>query len=182
MLPNSTWPASGWIAHRTMVHGTEWTHWAYKAIKSGGISIASTMRECHLIPPRSPATELHCRRRLDIANERLPEFSNLPASYPSVAVPSMRRAQRPRGSGDTTPTGDGDFTPEVSPVAGADVPGGWPVIPREELNRPSRVEESRVEESRVEEGNENPGLTERVVERIAHGRKGAGRGRGKKRS
>jgi serine/threonine-protein phosphatase 2B catalytic subunit len=109
----------------------------------------------HGCPPADP----RCRRRFDIANERLPEFSNLPASYPSVPVPSMRRAQRPWGSGDTTPTGEGDYAHDVSPVAGADVPGGWPVVPREE---PSR-------HSRVGEGNEDPGLTERMVERIADG-------------
>jgi len=74
----------------------------------------------------------------------------------------MRRTQRPWGSGSTTPTGDGDYTHEVSPVTGApvpgaDVPGGWPVVPREESSG----------HSRVGEGNEDPGLTERVVERIA---------------
>ena len=79
----------------------------------------------------------------------------------------MRHAQRPWGSGTTTPTGDGDFTPEVSPGAGADVPGGWPVIPSEELSR----------HSRDGEGNEDPGLAERVVEPIAPGRRAAGRGR-----
>jgi hypothetical protein len=83
----------------------------------------------------------------------------------------MRRAQRPWGSGNTTPTGDGDYTPEVSPAAGADVPGGWPVIPREELSR----------RSRAGEGNEDPGLAERVVERVAHGRRADGRrGAGRK--
>jgi hypothetical protein len=115
------------------------------------------MRERYLIAPGVLRADPRCRRRFDIANERLPEFSNLPASYPSVPVPSMRRTQRPWGSGSTTPTGDGDFTPEVSPVAGADVPGGWPVIPREESSGHGRVAES----------NEDPGLTERMAERIA---------------
>jgi len=78
----------------------------------------------------------------------------------------MRHAQRPwGGSGSITPTGDGDYTPQVTPVASADVPGGWPVIPREELSR----------RSRAGEGNEDPGLAERVVERVAHGRRSDGR-------
>ncbi|KAI0002543.1 Metallo-dependent phosphatase-like protein [Russula compacta] len=97
-------------------------------------------------------------RRLDIANERLPVFN--PASFPSVAVPSMQRAQRPWGSGNSTPTGDG---PELSP-AGAEVPGGWPMFQREELGRHG-----------VGEGNEDGGLAERVAERIAHGRRATDR-------
>jgi len=93
-------------------------------------------------------------RRLDIANERLPEF-NLPMSFHSVPVPSMRHGQRPWGSGNTTPTGDGDVSRDLSPGAGADVPGGWPVVPTEDLRRRGRV---------VGEG-----LAER-----SHGRRGTG--------
>jgi hypothetical protein len=87
-------------------------------------------------------------------NERFPEF-NLPASFPSVAVPSMRpRAQRPWGSGNTTPTGEGDVSHELSPGAGADVPGGWPMVPGEDLRQ-----------RRVGEGGGDERHTERVVER-----------------
>jgi hypothetical protein len=70
----------------------------------------------------------------------------------------MLRAQHSWGSGNTTPTGDG-ITPEISPGAGADVPGGWPVVPREELSR------RRVGEGSKEDG----GQTER------RGRRAAGR-------
>ncbi|SRR5229473_6824959 len=91
---------------------------------------------------------MRCRRRLDIANERLPEF-NLPMTAPSVAVPSMRRTQRPWGSGNTTPTGE-DVSHDLSPGASADVPGGWPVIPSEDLRRRSRISEGG-EDGRVAE-------------------------------
>ncbi|KAH9177624.1 Metallo-dependent phosphatase [Lactarius sanguifluus] len=63
-------------------------------------------------------------RRLDIANERLPEYNYAPTSFPFVPVPSMRQPlatqmQRAWGSGSTTPTGEGDGgTPEPSPGAG----------------------------------------------------------------
>jgi hypothetical protein len=62
----------------------------------------------------------------------------------------MRRAQRPWGSGNTTPTGEGALTPEVSPATpapGADVPGGWPIIPREDLSRRSVVGEPTAHEN-----------------------------------
>lgn len=73
----------------------------------------------------------------------------------------MQRAQRPWGSGNTTPTGD---APEFSPGAGPDVPGGWPMFQREELGRHG-----------VGEGNADGGLAERVTERIAHGRRATDR-------
>ena len=43
--------------------------------------------------------------------------------------------KRPWGSGNTTPTGEADLSQELSPGASGDVPGGWPVIPREDLSR-----------------------------------------------
>ncbi|KAF8504454.1 Metallo-dependent phosphatase [Russula emetica] len=97
-------------------------------------------------------------RRFDMANERLPEF-NPPMSFPSVAVPSMRRTQRPWGSGNTTPTGEGDVSHDLSQGAVADVPGGWPVVPTEDLRR----------RSRVGDGGEDGRLAER-----SHGRRGNG--------
>jgi hypothetical protein len=97
------------------------------------------------------------RRRLDIANERLPEFD--PMSLPQVPVPSMRRTQRPWGSGNTTPTGEGDFSHNLSQGAVADVPGGWPVVPTEDLRR----------RSRIGDGGEDGRLAER-----SHGRRGTG--------
>lgn len=51
----------------------------------------------------------------------------------------MRHTQRPWGSGNTTPTGEGDVSHDLSPGAGADVPGGWPVVQTEDLRRRSRV-------------------------------------------
>jgi len=101
-------------------------------------------------------------RRLDIGNERLPEFN--PESFPSVAVPSMRRTQRPWGSGNNSPTGEGDASPILSQGGSAPVPGGWPVVPREDLNR-----------RRIAEGAEDGRLAERMVERIAHGRRASDR-------
>ncbi|KAI0281767.1 Metallo-dependent phosphatase-like protein [Russula aff. rugulosa BPL654] len=95
-------------------------------------------------------------RRLDIANERLPEFN--PMASVQVPVPSMQRTQRPWGSGNTTPTGEVDVSPMLSP-GGADVPGGWPVVPREDLRRRSRVGDG--------------GEDERHAER-SHGRRGTG--------
>jgi len=76
----------------------------------------------------------------------------------------MRR-QHPRGSasGNTTPSGEGDFTHEVPLGVGADVPGGWPVIPGEEPG------------GRWAEGKDDRGHAERVGERIAHGRRGGDR-------
>jgi len=76
-------------------------------------------------------------RRLDIANERLPEFD--PMAFPQVPVPSMRRTQRPWGSGNSTPTGEGDLSHDLSQGAVADVPGGWPVVQTEDLRRRSRA-------------------------------------------
>ncbi|KAH9042647.1 Metallo-dependent phosphatase [Lactarius pseudohatsudake] len=106
-------------------------------------------------------------RRLDIANERLPEYDYAPTSFPFVPVPSMRQPlatqmQRAWGSGSTTPTGEGDGgTPEPSPGAGSDVPGAWPTpVPREELIK-----------RRLEEDEEGGGFVERMAERLAHGRR-----------
>jgi hypothetical protein len=78
----------------------------------------------------------------------------------------MRRAQRPWGSGNTTPTGEGDLSHEIPPGAGADVPGGWPipVVPREDLGQ-----------RRVGEGGEDGRLAERRVERVTRGRRGTDR-------
>ena len=92
-------------------------------------------------------------------NERFPEF-NVPASFHSVAVPSMRR--RPWGSGNTTPTGEGDVPHELSPGAGADVPGGWPIIPREDSGR-------------RREGGEDGRHAERVVQQVQRGRRATNR-------
>lgn len=105
-------------------------------------------------------------RRLDMANERLPEYFT-PTSFPYVPVPSMRQPlaahiQRGWGSGSTTPTGEGEGTPEPSPGTGADVPGAWPnPIPMEEMIK------------RRLDGEENDGgFVERMAERLAHGRRG----------
>ncbi|KAH9050249.1 Metallo-dependent phosphatase [Lactarius hengduanensis] len=106
-------------------------------------------------------------RRLDIANERLPEYDYAPTSFPFVPVPSMRQPlatqmQRAWGSGSTTPTGEGDGgTPEPSPGAGSDVPGAWPTpVSREELIK-----------RRLEEDEDGGGFVERMAERLAHGRR-----------
>jgi len=102
-------------------------------------------------------------RRLDIANERLPEYTYTPTSFPYVPVPSMRQPlaahmQRGWGSGSTTPTGEGDGTPEPSPGASADVPGAWPgQVPMEELIK-----------RRIEDDAED---VERMAERLSHGRR-----------
>lgn len=103
-------------------------------------------------------------RRLDIANERLPEYNYTPTSFPYVPVPSMRQplaAHMQRGgwgSGSTTPTGEGDGTPEPSPGAGADVPGAWPgQMPMEEMIK-----------RRMDDDEEGGGL-ERMADRLAHG-------------
>lgn len=50
----------------------------------------------------------------------------------------MRHAQRPWGSGNTTPTGESDYSHDLSPAV-ADVPGGWPTVQTEDLRRRSRV-------------------------------------------
>ena len=120
----------------------------------------------------SPTPSLHNQltgrrsRRLDIANERLPEYfaSN---SFPYVPVPSMRQPLaahiqgRGWGSGSTTPTGEGDGTPEPSPGAGADVPGAWPgQMPVEEMMK-----------RRLDDDEEDGGYVERMAERLAHGRR-----------
>lgn len=76
-----------------------------------------------------------------------------------VPVPSMRHTQRPLGSGNTTPTGEGNAPHGLSPGAGADVPGGWPVVPSEDLRR----------RSRVGDGGDDGRHTER-----SHGRRGTG--------
>ena len=88
------------------------------------------------------------RRRLDIANERLPEFN--PMAFPQVPVPSMRRTQRPWGSGNTTPTGDVDISHDLSQGAVTDVPGGWPAVQTEDVRRRSRNIDSG-EDGRVPE-------------------------------
>lgn len=98
------------------------------------------------------------RRRLDIGNERLPEFN--PMSTVQVPVPSMQRAHRPWGSGNTTPTGEGGVSHDLlSPGAGADVPGGWPIAQTEDLRRRSRIGDG--------------GEDRRHAER-SHGRRGTG--------
>lgn len=143
----------------TVAHVMEWMHWVYRATKFDAIFIASTTRRCQLLSSCSCSANTRCRRRLDIANERLPEF-NLPASFPSVAVPSMRRAHRPWGSGNTTPTGEHDLSHELPPGAGADVPGGWPVVPSEDLGRRrggEGGEDRRLVEQRVPHGRRAPG-------------------------
>jgi len=107
-------------------------------------------------------------RRLDLANERLPEFNYAPTSFPFVPVPSMRQPlaahmQRGWGSGSTTPTVEGDGTPEVSPGAGAssDVPGAWPSpIGMEDMMR-----------RRIEDEEGAGGFVERMAERLAYGRR-----------
>jgi hypothetical protein len=71
----------------------------------------------------------------------------------------MQRTQRPWGSGNTTPTGEGDVSHDLSQGAAADVPGGWPAVQTEDLRR----------RSRVSEGGEDRRLAER-----SHGRRGAG--------
>jgi hypothetical protein len=130
-----------------------------KATKFGDIFIASTTRAYRLLSGCLCSTNTRYRRRFDMDNERLPEF-NPPTSFPSVAVPSMmRRTQRPWGSGNTTPTGESDASPTLSPGAGAEVPGGWPVVPREDLRRRSRAGDG--------------GDDGRVAER-SHGRRGTG--------
>jgi len=101
-------------------------------------------------------------RRLDMANERLPEYYT-PTSFPHVPVPSMRQplAAHIWGSGSTTPTGEGDGTPEPSPGPSGDVPGAWPnPIPMEEQIK-----------RRLDEEEENGGFVERMAERLAHGRR-----------
>lgn len=105
------------------------------------------------------STNTRCRRRFDIANERLPEFNTMAFPSVQVPVPSMRRPPRPWGSGNSTPTGEGDVSHELSPGAGADVPGGWPVVPTEDLRR----------RSRVGDGGEDGRHAER-----SHGRRGTG--------
>ncbi|KAF8266218.1 Metallo-dependent phosphatase [Lactarius quietus] len=105
-------------------------------------------------------------RRLDIANERLPEYIIPQTSFPYVPVPSMRQplaAHMQRGgwgSGSTTPTGEGDGTPEPSPGAGSDVPGAWPgQMPMEEMIK-RRIEDE-----------EEDGDVERMAELLSHGRR-----------
>jgi len=169
MPPSSTYPAPIWTARSATLHATEWTRWVCKATKYGAISTALTTRECcppfffYLIP--LVLTRGSRRRRFDIANERLPEFS-LPPSYPSVPVPSMMR--RPWGSGSNTPTGEGEVTP-ISAGPAVDVPGGWPapVVPAEELS---------MRTSGVEESNED---VEPPVGRSARGRRAGRKGKGK---
>ena len=125
------------------------------------------MRECQIIPLSYPTDERR-RRRLDLANERLPEFNYAPTSFPFVPVPSMRQPlaahmQRGWGSGSTTPTVEGDGTPEVSPGAGAssDVPGAWPSpIGMEDMIR-----------RRIEDEEGAGGFVERMAERLAYGRR-----------
>jgi hypothetical protein len=92
-----------------------------------------------------------------MANERLPEFD--PMSFPQVPVPSMRRTQRPWGSGNTTPTAEGDVSHDLSQGSVADVPGGWPAVQTEDLRR----------RSRAGDGGEDRRLAER-----SHGRRGTG--------
>ena len=113
----------------------EWMHLVCKATKFGDIFIASTTRAYQLLCGCPPAN-VRNRRRFDIDNERFPEFN--PMSSPSVPVPSMRHTQRPWGSGNTTPTGEGNTSHDLSQAA-AGVPGSWPVIPTEDVHRRSRV-------------------------------------------
>jgi serine/threonine-protein phosphatase 2B catalytic subunit len=120
------------------------------------------MRECQIIPLSCPTDERR-RRRLDMANERIPEFNFAPTSFPFVPVPSMRHplaahVQRPWGSGSSTPTGEGEG--EVSPgAAGAssDVPGAWPGAMGMERGH--------------EDDEGGGGFVERMAERLAYGRR-----------
>ena len=76
--------------------------------------------------------------------------------------------KRPWGSGNTTPTGEADLSGELSPGAGGDVPGGWPVapsvvpsvVPREDLGRRrggEGGEDGRRAERRVPHSRRAPG-------------------------
>ncbi|KAI9465863.1 Metallo-dependent phosphatase [Lactarius psammicola] len=82
-------------------------------------------------------------RRLDIANERLPEYNYAPTSFPFVPVPSMRQP----------------LAAHMQP--GSDVPGAWPApMPMEEMIK-----------RRLDEDEDDGGFVERMAERLAHGRR-----------
>jgi serine/threonine-protein phosphatase 2B catalytic subunit len=143
----------------------EWMHWGYKATRFGVISIASTTRECQIVPFIVCPIDERRRRRLDLANERLPELQQ--TSFPFVPVPSMRQPfmaqmQRAWGSGNATPTSEGGSTPMTSPGAGlsTDVPGAWP--------GPMGVDELIRRRREVDEG--GGGVVERMADRLAYGR------------
>ena len=143
------------MIHAVLAHVMEWMHWVCKATKFGDIFIASTTRAYQLLSGCLYSTNTRYRRRFDIGNERLPEFD--PRSFPQVPVPSMRHSQHPWGSGNSTPTGEGDVSRNVSQGAVADVPGGWPTVQTEDLRR----------RSRAGDGGEDGRLAER-----SHGRRG----------
>ncbi|THH18145.1 hypothetical protein EW146_g2790 [Bondarzewia mesenterica] len=106
-------------------------------------------------------------RRLDQANERLPQFDYTPTSYPLVSVPSMRQPllQRSYTSGGSTPTGEGEE--EAGP------PGAWP-------HPPGMDTEALIHRTLAEDDGDG-GVVERLAERIARGRKPTGRPRPLKR-
>lgn len=108
-------------------------------------------------------------RRLDQANERLPQFDFSPTSYPLVPVPSMRQplhTQLQRSySGASTPTGEADDGEEAVP------PGAWP----QQLGMEALIRRT------LEEDEGTGGVVELLAERIARGRKPTGRPRPLKR-
>ncbi|KAI0317847.1 Metallo-dependent phosphatase [Amylostereum chailletii] len=117
-------------------------------------------------------------RRSDVANERLPEFTYTPTSYPLVPVPSMRQPLQQHmqrhwhGSGSSTPTGEGSAEGDGSAEGGEHAPpGAYPQnVAMEELIRRT-----------LNEDEEDGGVVERLAERISRGRKATGRPRPLKR-
>ena len=132
MPQGSTWRASGRMIHAVLAQGM---HWVGKVTKFGDTFIASTMRAYQFLSGHPYPTNTRYRRRIDIANEGLPEFNSMAFPGPQVPIPSMQRTQRPWGSGNTIPTGDGDVSHDLSQgaVVGYNVPGGWPVVQTEDL-------------------------------------------------
>jgi hypothetical protein len=69
----------------------------------------------------------------------------------------MRRTQRPWGSGNTTPTGEGEISHDLSQGAVADAPGGWPVVQTEDARRRSRVGDGGEDGRRAERSSRRRG-------------------------
>lgn len=177
--------------------------WVYRVIRFGDTSGVSTRRTSSIllysipISPRTPLL-LRCRyspcsrvdvdihsRKLDIANERLPQFDYAPTSFPLVPVPSMRQplqAQLARswhGSGSSTPTSPNDD--DVDSGEGGFSDGGMGGVGRPPGAWPQPLGMEALIRRTLEEDEGDGGVVERLAERIASGRKPTGRPRPLKR-
>jgi len=93
MLQNSKWMLGCLVVQLVPVL-VDWTHSLCKATE---LSVLLMMRKFYLLLPLGFMLKLIHSRRVDLANERLPEFDpQRPTMYP---VPSMRMATRRSSDG-----------------------------------------------------------------------------------